>query len=127
MCYSRRTKRTCSSSVGAGAIATRTNLTTTGGGSNLVFDATDKSFINIVWTASGSLAGFDGGKDGQILYLWSNATGVGYTISNENANANAEDRIVTGTAGTITMSNEGGATLIYNGIISRWAVLSFNA
>ena len=71
------------------------------------------------------LVGLVGGNDGRHLII-QNSTGQVLTILNESGlESTTVNRILTGTAGTLTITNNPGfAELIYDAALSRWCVVS---
>lgn len=97
-----------------------------------------KSVIRFGGTGNVHLKGIAGGVDGLVIHIYSirgeNPTLSNdkiLTIHNDSPDANLENRILTGepyvgiggVGENITISNEGGATLIYDGTSNRWRVI----
>jgi hypothetical protein len=78
-----------------------------------------KSFVRLN-SGSGTINAITAGSDGQHLVL-SNLTGAAVTIQNQYAVAN--DAIVTGAGGAISLNNGASLFLIYNSTDSRWYVV----
>jgi hypothetical protein len=94
----------------------QTDSTTTG--ANATVSTVSKSYIELT---NGSLTSLDGvvaGGDGQRLVI-TNRTGSSISVNNETG-ATAANRILTGTGGAITVSNNASIELIYNTSNSRW-------
>ena len=94
----------------------QTDSTTTG--ANATVSTVSKSYIELTNVSLTSLNGITAGGDGQRLVL-TNRTGASVTINNETG-ATAANRILTGTGGAITISNNASIELIYNTSNSRW-------
>lgn len=94
----------------------QTDSTTTG--ANATVSTVSKSCIELTNVSLTSLNGITAGGDGQRLVL-TNRTGASVTINNETG-ATAANRILTGTGGAITISNNASIELIYNTSNSRW-------
>ena len=94
----------------------QTDSTTTG--ANATVSTVSKSYIELTNVSLTSLNGVTAGGDGQRLVL-TNRTGVTITINNETG-ATAANRILTGTGGAVTISNNASIELIYNTSNSRW-------
>lgn len=88
------------------------NALNRGGGSSIKFDASGPVTLN----------GIAGGQDGMILYII-NGQGTTLTINNESASASAANRITTNTGSALTITNRGGATLIYDSATNLWRVI----
>ncbi|MGL4631340.1 MAG: hypothetical protein ACRCVT_09055 [Leadbetterella sp.] len=69
-----------------------------------------------------SLSGITDGKDGLIFYI-SIREGTFLNIQNENSNSLPQNRIITDNGLDMVISNNGGATLIYDGDSQRWRVI----
>lgn len=69
-----------------------------------------------------TLNGITDGRDGMIVYII-NGQGTTLTINNESASASAANRITTHTGAAVTITNRGGATLIYEGASSLWRII----
>ncbi|MCU0327237.1 MAG: hypothetical protein MUF45_18740 [Spirosomaceae bacterium] len=63
------------------------------------------------------------GVDGMILYVYPRQ-GTSITLVNEHAGSTAANRIITYTATNVTITNNGGCTLIYDGAVQRWRMIS---
>ena len=94
----------------------QTDSTTTG--ANATVSTVSKSYIELTNVSLTSLDGVTAGGDGQRLVL-TNRTGASITINNETG-ATAANRILTGTGGAVTISNNASIELIYNASNSRW-------
>lgn len=75
-------------------------------------------------TATWGISGIKGGEKGRLLVIW-NISAYNMNIFNENANSDAENRIITTTASTMTTSGPGCVVLVYDGTSQRWRVISF--
>lgn len=140
-----------SGNVGIGSIAPESKLTVNGDVQMLpekfvhsstttliALNRNGKSVIRFGGTGNVHLKGIGGGVDGLVIHIYSirgeNPT-LGndkiLTIHNDSPDANLENRILTGepyvgiggVGENITISNEGGATLIYDGTANRWRVI----
>lgn len=90
------------------------NALSRSGGSSLFMNGAGTVTVN----------GIAGGVDGMILYLiCGNATTL--VLNHENASAAAGDRITTQTAGNVTISQRGGAVLIYESSTAKWRIIGF--
>lgn len=81
---------------------------------------TDKK-SSIRLTAASTIQGIANGVPGKILYLL-NATGGPLTIANNNTNASASARILTGLGADITIGTDGAALLKYDSSVLRWRI-----
>jgi hypothetical protein len=98
----------------------KTTITTAGtqnalnrvGGSSIKFDVGGTVTLN----------GIAAGVDGMLLYII-NGNGTTLIINNENTGALAANRITTNTGSSLTITNRGGATLIYDSTSSLWRVI----
>jgi hypothetical protein len=88
------------------------NALNRGAGSSIKFDVSGTVTLN----------GIAGGVDGMLLYII-NGQGTTLIINNENAGALAANRITTNTGSALTITNRGGATLIYDSASSLWRVI----
>jgi hypothetical protein len=101
-------------------VVRKTTISTTGvqnalnraGGSSIKFDGSGTVTLN----------GIAGGVDGMILYII-NSQGTTLIINNENTGALAANRITTNTGSALTITNRGGATLIYDSATNLWRVI----
>ncbi len=90
------------------------NALSRSGGSSLFMNGAGTVTVN----------GIAGGVDGMILYLiCGNSTTL--VLNHENVSAAAGDRITTQTAGTITITQRGGAVLIYESSSAKWRIIGF--
>lgn len=99
-------------------------------GTNQNVNTTPQNFVNIGGatqiivagpTGSFSIGGFTSPAPGRAIYLY-NSTGQTMTITNQDSGSTAANRIITPTAGTITVKV---ATLVYASGLSRWVVQSY--
>jgi hypothetical protein len=90
------------------------------------FNALDRNNASSLYFATGGVVTLNGiadGKDGMIVYII-NANGTTLTINNESGSASAANRITTHTGAAVTITNRGGATLIYEGSTTNlWRVI----
>ncbi len=82
------------------------------GGSSLYFNGVGTVTLN----------GIAGGVDGMLLYII-NSIGTTLVINNQSASATATNRIATHTGGTVTITDRGGATLIYESASGLWRII----
>lgn len=98
-----------------------------GNGGHINFDRAGASIISVATPASGgggeTLNSIAGGVDGMVLFVYP-VQGTSITLVNEDAGSVATNRIITYTASNITMTNNGGCTLIYDGTAQRWRVIA---
>ncbi len=86
------------------------------------YDLNGKSVI-YVNGVNALLTGIAGGQDGQLLYIVVGGS-TSLVLSNLNPSSTSGNRIFTGlSAGDITISNGGGASLIYDGTGQVWRVI----
>lgn len=69
-----------------------------------------------------TISGIAGGVDGVVVHLYPRQ-GTSFTIENEGTTSVATNRILTHTAVNVTIFNNGGCTLIYDGTLQRWRVI----
>lgn len=102
---------------------TRSNNSQTG--SSVTITGITSSYTTLTGSGLVSIAGINatGAPDGQFIVL-TNSTGSNVTILNNDAGATANDRIITGTAGNVILSDSGSISLIYNTVASRWQIVS---
>ncbi len=96
-------------------------------------DRNNKSVIKLNGCGDVHLKGIAGGVDGLVLHIYTEmpcdpffAGNKTVKIFNESADANPENRIITGESGVdpnISITNEGGLSLIYDGDSLRWRVI----
>ena len=103
-----------------------TNITTVAAGVNLI-DPGFKTFLKLSGPAAAySLDKIQRGWDGRVLTI-QKTDSYTLTINNESGSAGgaATDRILTGTGGTLTITNNPGfVELIYDATATRWGVKS---
>lgn len=75
------------------------------------------------FTAGGTLTGVVPILGSQIVII-TGFNGSNVLIQNENAGSAAANRILTGTAADITITNEGGVAMIYDSTSNRWRVFA---
>jgi len=98
-----------------------TDSTTTG--SNASLTAFTAGAIRLTNASLASLANIPAGTNGQDLTIF-NRTGVDITVSDSSAAVGtAANRILTGTNGTITFSNNAALSLKYDSTTSRWQIV----
>lgn len=103
-------------------VVKKTTNTSTGTINALSRSGGSSLFMNGAGTVT--VNGIAGGVDGMILYLiCGNSTTL--VLNHENVSAVAGDRITTQTAGTITITQRGGAVLIYEGSSAKWRIIGF--
>lgn len=104
-----------------------TNNTSQAAGDNsgVVIGEHENVLLSGMGASAFSTAGIVSGRDGRTVTLW-NTNGASWTIPNNSGlDATPANRIITGTAGTLTITNNpGSATFIYNTNVSRWWVKS---
>lgn len=73
-----------------------------------------------------TITGIAGGTGGRFIMIW-NVTGQTVTLSNDDANSTAANRIYCKAATNVALNaNRGGALLIYSSAVSRWIVVAIN-
>lgn len=90
------------------------NALSRSGGSSLFMNGSGTVTVN----------GIAGGVDGMLLYLIC-GNGTNLVLAHENASAAVADRITTQTAANVTISQRGGAVLIYEGSTQKWRIIGF--
>jgi hypothetical protein len=84
------------------------------------------SVISVATPANGgggeTLGGLSDGIDGLIVYIFP-VQGTSITITNESTSSLAANRILTRNGTNLVLSNDGGATLVYDANVSRWRVV----
>jgi hypothetical protein len=83
------------------------------------------SYTTLIGSGLMSIAGINStnSSSGQLVVL-TNLTGSNVTILNNDSNALAQDRIITGTAGNVILADSGSISLIYNTSTLTWQVVS---
>ncbi len=107
-----------------GTFALRATSMTLNSGFRNNVDVGDYSFVRI--TPSGGeviITGISGGYDGRILILRNTSSTNLLSLSNENNNSNAENRILIGRANSNISVLSAGYMLIYDGTSQRWILL----
>jgi hypothetical protein len=98
-----------------------------GGANHHNLDRNGASVISVANAALGGanedITGFAGGVDGLIMHVYP-VQGTSITLIHEDTFSNAANRILTHTATNVTLTNNGGVTLIYDGSVSRWRIVS---
>lgn len=97
-----------------------------GNGGHVDYDRLGASIISIETPANGgggeTLSGIKNGVDGLIIHLYP-IKDTSLTLLNESGSSLEPNRIILHTGSTITFSNNGGCTLIYDGNAQRWRVI----
>lgn len=110
-----------------GDFALKKKVSLSGNGGHLNFDRDGASVISVATPANGggseTLNSIADGVDGMIVYVYP-VQGTSITIVNEDAGSTAANRIITYTAANVTITNNGGCTLIYDGSAQRWRMIS---
>jgi hypothetical protein len=85
------------------------------------------SVISIATPANGgggeTLGGLTAGVDGLIVHLYP-VQGTSLTILHESTTSTALNRIITHTGANISLTNDGGVTLMYDESVLRWRVIA---
>ncbi len=76
-------------------------------------------------TTNFTLAGITQGVEGRLVTLF-NRSGFTMQLNNLDATASANDRIITGTNGDLTIDDKGIVNLQYDGLEQKWIVISNN-
>jgi hypothetical protein len=76
------------------------------------------------YAGSINLEGFASGSVGQVVYLVNKQTGNNVVIKNAAAVVAPAYHIHTGTGGDVTITNEGGATFVFDG--TTWYLIGYN-
>jgi hypothetical protein len=97
------------------------------GNQNAYFLSTTNTVFRLDPSGNALIRGFDsaGFSDGQMVIVI-NVSSNNLQLRNQATQADAEDRIITPGGNTITLSENGSATLIYDGTSNRWRVISTN-
>lgn len=110
-----------------GDFALKKKVLISGNGGHLNFDREGASIIAVDTPANGgggeTLNSIAGGVDGMVVFVYP-VQGTSITIVNEDAASTATNRILTHTAANVSIINNGGCTLIYDGTIQRWRMIS---
>jgi hypothetical protein len=72
-----------------------------------------------------TITGISGGAAGRILYINFIGGAGNFSLANQDTNSLAANRIITTTGATQTTATDGGVILVYDGMNSRWRVVSF--
>jgi hypothetical protein len=96
--------------------------TFTGTGIQNALSRTGGSSLYFTGVGTVTLNGIAGGVDGMLLYII-NSLGTTLVINNQNASATSTNRIATHTGGTVTITDRGGATLIYESATGLWRII----
>jgi hypothetical protein len=78
---------------------------------------------NPALTNTVGITGIAEGADGIMVYMYP-TEGTSLTLFHMNGGSAPENRIITPTLANITLTNNGGVTLIYNAFESKWRVIS---
>lgn len=98
-------------------------------GTNLALDVSNNkfSYYRIAGpTAPFTISGITAGVEGRLLTLF-NRSGFSMILTNNDAAATTENRLLTGILTDLTIPDRGMVNLQYDGIEQRWVVLSHNA
>ncbi len=106
-----------------GDIALRAGTFTAVNGNNNNINIGGTSFIRITGpTLAFTITGIAGGVDGKVVILYNATTTQNMTISNDNTNSQAANRIYVLNGTSISTTGAGAITLIYDAASSRWIV-----
>jgi hypothetical protein len=109
-----------------GDFALKKKVLLTGNGGHSNYDRAGASVISIATPANGgggeTLSGITDGVDGLIIHVYP-VQGTSITVSHESGSSLPVNRIITQTAANFTITNNGGATLMYDATVSRWRVI----
>lgn len=72
-----------------------------------------------------TITGFANVKAGRIVYIHNVAGGANISLANESASSVAQNRIITGTGGTVAIQPARSAILLYDGETTRWRLIAF--
>ena len=98
--------------VAGGIVSGQSNVALTGTATTI--DVSTCNSVSVTLTANTNINGFTGGTVGQTICIMNTTTNHNLVLVNKNAGAGSNG-IVTGTAANVTITNEGGAVLTYNG------------
>ncbi|MEP7235331.1 MAG: hypothetical protein ABI778_08555, partial [Ignavibacteriota bacterium] len=109
-----------------GDLAMREHGYTAGNGNNNNINIGAFSFVRISGPgAAFTITGIGSPVDGKMVILY-NSTAQNMTISHNDANSNASNKIYTKGGGNVVLGQYGVATLIYNSTDSKWILVSTN-
>lgn len=127
-----------SATVGGATVTTATNTQTltnktlaflqqnsandTTSGSTVTLPVPTTGIVRLTNAALVSISGITAGASGQSLIL-ENKTGITISLLNEDAGATATNRVLTGTAATVTIANDATLFLTYDSTSARWQVV----
>lgn len=106
----------------AGTFAISGKTTMTGNQNN--FNLNGKSVIKVTGGSVYTLTGIAGGADGMIVHIMVTSS-TDLILAEDSPSSSLGNRIVTGSNVNITISEGGGATLIYDGDTNYWRVIGF--
>jgi hypothetical protein len=105
---------------GTYAISGKTNMT----GNQNNYNLGGKSVIHVSGGGVYTLTGIAGGIDGMIVHIYVSIS-TDLILADVSASSLAANRIVTGSNADLTISQGGGATLIYDADASIWRLIGF--
>jgi hypothetical protein len=100
------------------AISGKTTFT----GSQNNYNLGGKSVIHVNGGGSYTLTGIAGGVDGLVVHIYVSTT-TDLILADANVGSILGNRIITGDNANLTISQGGGATLIYDGDVNYWRVI----
>lgn len=106
----------------SGDFATRQTAEATTGNIDSL-DTSSSSSVRFTGAAAVTLRGIANGQDGKYLTIV-NSTGNTLTVTNEDSNPSAANRIVTGTGADFTVADGGSAFFQYDSTGQRWRAVS---
>ncbi len=110
------------------SLATRRGTTyTTAGSANDVAISTASLYLLDTSGAAQTITGIVAGRDGQVLTLVNADSSNAVTLTNEDAASSANNRIITGTGGSVTIPAGASTNLIYDSANNRWRVIGSTA
>jgi fibronectin-binding autotransporter adhesin len=102
---------------GSTALKKGADFSTTGTTNDASF--ADTSLIRLTGASAQTITGISGGRDGYILTII-NAGSTAATLTNNDSNSSAGNRIITGTSGSVTMPAGSVVTLVYDSTTAVW-------
>ncbi len=71
-----------------------------------------------------TITGFANVRAGRVVYIQNVAGGANISLANQSGSSTEQNRIITGTGGTVAIQPDRGAILLYDGRTTRWRLIA---
>lgn len=105
-----------------GDLALRTGASNASTGTLNNVDIAGKSLFKFTNNTGPTVTGFDGGVNGKLLVVIYTGSGT-MTLANNSGSSDADNRIITGTAGNVELASGASITLWYDSANSLWRLV----